>query len=61
VPGCLSSNAGIDIVANAVVVGFTPEGIPIVDFTDSTIFISHGNRNSDEEIFNAICAAITPA
>jgi hypothetical protein len=31
------SNAGIDIVANAVVVGFTPKGIPIVDFTDATI------------------------
>jgi hypothetical protein len=55
------SNAGIDIVANAVVVGFTPEGIPIVDFTDATIAISHGNRNSDEEIFSAICAALSPA
>jgi hypothetical protein len=31
------SNAGIDIVANAVVGDFTPEGIPIVDFTDVTI------------------------
>jgi hypothetical protein len=55
------SNAGIDIVANAVVVDFTPEGIPIVDFTESTIVISHGNRDSDEEIFNAICAALGPA
>jgi hypothetical protein len=61
VPGFGVSNAGIDIVANAVVVGFTPEGIPIVDFTESTIFISRGNRNSEEEIFSAICAALSPA
>jgi hypothetical protein len=61
VPGFGVSNAGIDIVANAVVVDFTPEGIPIVDFTDATIVISHGNRNSDEEIFSAICAALSPA
>lgn len=60
VPGFGVSNAGIDIVANAVVVGFTPEGIPIVDFTDAMIVI-HGNRNSDEEIFSAICAALSPA
>jgi hypothetical protein len=61
VPGFGVSNAGIDIVANAVVVGFTPEGIPLVDFTESTVVISHGNRNSDEEIFSAICAALSPA
>ncbi len=61
VPGFGTSNAGIDIVSNAVVVGFTPEGIPIVDFTESTVVISHGNRNSDEEIFSAICAALSPA
>jgi hypothetical protein len=61
VPGFGVSNAGIDIVANAVVVDFTPEGIPIVDFTDSTVVISHGNRNSDEEIFSAICAALSSA
>lgn len=61
VPGFGVSNAGIDIVANAVVVDFTPEGIPIVDFTDATIVISHGNRNSDEEIFNTICTALGPA
>ncbi len=60
VPGFISSNAGIDIVANAIVVDFTPEGIPIVDFTESTIFISHGNRNSDEDVINAICAALSP-
>ena len=58
VPGFGVSNAGIDIVANAVVVDFTPEGIPMVDFTESTVVISHGNRNSDEEIFSAICAAL---
>jgi hypothetical protein len=61
VPGFGVSNAGIDIVANAVVVEITPEGIPIVDFTESTVVISHGNRNSDEEIFSAICAALSPA
>lgn len=61
VPGFGVSNAGIDIVANAVVVDFTPEGIPVVDFTDATIVISHGNRNSDEEIFTAICSALGPA
>ena len=61
VPGFGVSNAGIDIVANAVVVDFSPEGIPVVDFTESTIVISHGNRNSDEEIFTAICAALGPA
>jgi hypothetical protein len=61
VPGFGVSNAGIDIVANAVVVDFTPEGIPIVDFTESTVVISHGNRNGDEEIFSAICAALSPA
>jgi hypothetical protein len=61
VPGFGASNAGIDIVANAVVVDFTPEGIPVVDFTESTVFISHGKRNSDEETFAAICAALGPA
>jgi hypothetical protein len=61
VPGFGVSNAGIDIVANGVVVGFTPEGIPVVDFTESTTVISHGNRNSDEEIFTAICGALGPA
>jgi hypothetical protein len=61
VPGFGVSNAGIDIVANSVVVGFSPEGIPMVDFTESTVVISHGNRNSDEEIFTAICAALGPA
>lgn len=61
VPGFGVSNAGIDIFANVVVVDFTPEGIPLVDFTDATIVISHGNRNSDEEIFSAICAALGPA
>ena len=61
VPGFGVSNAGIDIVANAVVVDFTPEGIPLVDFTESTVVISRGNRNSDEEIFAAICAALGPA
>ena len=61
VPGFGVSNAGIDIFANAVVVDFTPEGIPIVDVTGSTVVISHGNRNSDEEIFSAICAALSPA
>jgi hypothetical protein len=60
VPGFGVSNAGIDIVANAIVVDFSPEGIPVVDFTESTIFISHGNRNSDEEIFGAICTALGP-
>jgi hypothetical protein len=60
VPGFGVSNAGIDIFANAVVVDFTPEGIPIVDFTESTVVISHGNRNSDEEIFATICAALGP-
>ena len=59
VPGFGASNAGIDIFANAVVVDFTPEGIPIVDFTESTVVIS-GNRKSDEEIFAAICAALGP-
>jgi hypothetical protein len=61
VPGFGVSNAGIDIVANAVVVDFTPEGIPVVEFTEATTVISHGNRNSDEEIFNAICGALGPA
>jgi hypothetical protein len=61
VPGFGVSNAGIDIYANAVVVDFTPEGIPVVDFSESTVVISHGNRNSDEEIFAAICAALGPA
>ena len=55
------SNAGIDVVANATVVDFMPEGIPVVDFTDATTVISRGNRNSDEEIFTTICAALGPA
>jgi hypothetical protein len=29
--------------------------------SDATIVISHGNRNSDEEIFSTICAALGPA
>lgn len=60
-PGFGVSNAGIDIVANAVVVEITPEGIPIVEFIESTVVISDGNRNSDEEVFSAICAALGPA
>jgi hypothetical protein len=61
VPGFGVSNAGIDIVANGVVVGFTPEGVPIVEFTESTVIISHGNRNSLEEIVGTFCAALGPA
>jgi len=60
VPGFGVSNAGIDIVANAVVVGFTPEGIPMVDFTESTVVISHGNRNSPEVVKFAVEPNVAP-
>jgi hypothetical protein len=59
--GWESPTPGIDIVANPVVVDFTPEGMPIVDFAESTVVISHGNPNSNEDIFPAICAALSPA
>ena len=60
VPGFIASDAGLEIIMNAVVVGFSPEGIPDVDGTGS-VFIEHGNRESGEDIVNAICAALSPA
>ena len=60
-PGFIPSDAGLEIVVNAVVVGFTPEGIPDAEPTDETTYIEHGARHSGEEIVNAICAALSPA
>jgi hypothetical protein len=60
VTGFIASDAGIDIIANAVVIDFSPEGIPIIDFTAETTFISHGNRESGEDIVNAFCTALGP-
>jgi hypothetical protein len=57
----LPSDAGIDIVGDAVVIGFTPEGIPDVAFAEETTFISHGNRESEENVVSAICSALSPA
>lgn len=60
-PGFIPSDAGLEIVMNAVVVAFTPEGIPDAEPTDETTFIEHGARHSGEEIVSAICAALSPA
>jgi hypothetical protein len=61
VTGILPSDAGIDIIGDAVVIGFTPEGIPDVAFTEETTFISHANRESEENVVSAICSALSPA
>ena len=60
VPGVLPANAGIEIIANAVVVGFTPEGIPLWDITSGTTFLDHGNLASLDEFVDAICTALGP-
>jgi hypothetical protein len=60
VPGFTASNAGIEIVSNAVVVGFSPEGVPDVEATDETSFVTHGNSVSGEDFVSAVCAALGP-
>jgi hypothetical protein len=57
VPG-FTPSAGVDIVGNGIVDDFSPEGIPHVDNTTANV-VSHGPRT--EEIFNAVCAALSPA
>jgi hypothetical protein len=61
VPGLTASNAGIEIVVNAIVVGISPEGIPDVEATEETSFITHGNSVSGEDFVSAVCAALGPA
>jgi hypothetical protein len=55
VPGFIPSDAGL-ILLNGEVEGFE-EGIPIVDFQD--LAVQHGNFESQERIFGAICAALS--
>jgi hypothetical protein len=59
VPGFIASDAGIDIISNGVVVGFLPGGVPLDAFTDQTTVVSHGNRESSDDIVAAICAALS--
>jgi hypothetical protein len=60
VPGFTASNAGIEIVTNAVVVGFSPEGVPDAEPTDETSFTTHGHSVSRDDFVSAICAALGP-
>ena len=60
VPGFTASNAGIEIVVNALVVGFSPEGIPDAEATDETSFSTHGNSVSGTDFVSAVCTALGP-
>ena len=54
-PGFIDSDAGLFRFVG-VVVGFDEFGIPLVDFVE--LLADRGNRNSQEEIGDAICAAL---
>jgi hypothetical protein len=58
VPGVIASDAG-QVVLIGVVGGFSPEGVPFVDFTDQ-VLVEHGNREG-EAVLGAICSALTGA
>jgi hypothetical protein len=51
--------AGIQFFSGAVVTGFTPEGIPIVDTRGAT-FTFRGTGPSGDELDADICAALSP-
>jgi hypothetical protein len=53
--------AGISIIENAVVVGFTPEGIPITSPSGATTFSFHGtgSKLSVDEFLRETCAALS--
>jgi hypothetical protein len=61
VPGFTASNAGVELVTNAVVVGFSPEGVPDAEPTDETSFVTHGNSVGGADFVGAVCAALGPA
>jgi hypothetical protein len=52
------AGAEITITANAVVVGFTPEGIPETDITAATSSTFHGSDVGFD--VSAACAALSP-
>jgi hypothetical protein len=56
VPGLIPSDAGL-ILLSGEVDGFDEFGIPLVDFQD--LVVQHGNFESQERIFGAICAALS--
>jgi hypothetical protein len=55
--GFIDSDAGLVRVLG-VVEGFDEFGIPLVDFSQAQVLADKGNRNSQEEVFDAICAAL---
>ena len=55
--GFIASDAGI-LILTGTVFGFSPEGIPEVDFNGGITF-QHGNFESGDDIGNAICAALS--
>jgi hypothetical protein len=59
VPG-IPPEAGIQIVTDAIVVEFTPEGVPITVATGSSTITDHGIRQEGNALVSAICAAISP-
>jgi len=56
VPGFIPSDAGL-ILLSGEVDGFDEFDIPLVDFQD--LVVQHGNFESQERIFGAICAALS--
>jgi hypothetical protein len=56
VPGFIPSDAGL-LILTGEVIEFDEFGIPIVDFQD--VVVEHGNHESEERIFGAICAALS--
>lgn len=59
VPG-VPPEAGIQIVTNAIVVDFTPEGVPLVEATGASTIIDRGIRQEGNALVAAICAALSP-
>jgi hypothetical protein len=55
-----AASAGVTIAVNAVVIGFTPEGIPMVDLISATSSTFHGSDVSFDEFVSVACAALSP-
>ena len=55
-PGFIASDAG-QVVVTGTVEGFDENGSPILNFEQ--LVVEHGNRESQEDIFAAICGALT--
>jgi hypothetical protein len=60
VTGEQQAAAGVSITENAVVVGFTTEGVPEIDFTATTSSTFHGTDASLDTFVSATCGALSP-